>query len=131
MRCRRHRHGIPPWRHHPAASEQAKLKAVIDQAPGGECAVEVVGLASTSGATTVNQALSAARAKVVMDALPAEASFTASTVEGLGETTQFGDDRRPTVVSRCNSRKDVAITVLWSRRHLPSSRDRLALTMGQ
>lgn len=83
------------------AGERTKLQTVINQAASGECSVEVLGYASTSGATAINEALSAARAEVVMAALSAEASFTASTVEGRGETTQFGDDpaanRRVTV----------------------------------
>ncbi len=91
-----------------AADAKADLDALAATLTGQDCAITVVGYASTSGSEAANQRISLARAELVRDQLMAAGvNGGAMTTTGAGETNQFGDSQE--------SNRRVVVTVAATR----------------
>jgi outer membrane protein OmpA-like peptidoglycan-associated protein len=91
-----------------ADDAKADLDALAASLAGQDCAIEVVGYASTSGSESANGRISQARAELVAAQLTAAGiEASAITASGAGETRQFGDSQQ--------SNRRVVVTVAAPR----------------
>jgi outer membrane protein OmpA-like peptidoglycan-associated protein len=91
-----------------ADDARADLDALAASLAGQDCAIEVVGYASTSGSEGANGRISQARAELVTAHLIAAGiDAGAITAAGAGETRQFGDSQQ--------SNRRVVVTVAATR----------------
>jgi outer membrane protein OmpA-like peptidoglycan-associated protein len=87
---------------------KADLDALAASLAGQDCAIDILGYASSSGSDSANARISLARAHLVEEHLTAAGiDASAITADGAGETRQFGDSQQ--------SNRRVVVTVAATR----------------
>jgi outer membrane protein OmpA-like peptidoglycan-associated protein len=87
---------------------KADLDALVASLAGQDCAIDILGYASSSGSDSANARISLARAQLVQEHLTAAGiDASAITADGAGETRQFGDSQQ--------SNRRVVVTVAATR----------------